>query len=135
MFKILFVVIIMLGAAFGIPQIRNRIVGPLDPVLSRMGPLGDKINAPAKRWAARNEINLIIRKLAEDHNQNRGTPSPLGFQGWLKQNFRGGINDGGDPWGRPYYLVHTANQITVGSQGADRLRNTPDDVRLSVPLQ
>ena len=135
MFKIIFVVVVLIGAGFGIPQIRDRITPPLAPLLNRLGPIGDAVQNPTKRWAAKNEINLIIRKLAEDHNQNRGIPSPLGFHVWLRQNFRGGINDGGDPWGRPYYLIHTSSLVTVGSQGPDRQRDTSDDVRLSVPIR
>ena len=134
MFKIIFVVVVLLGAAFGIPEIRNRIAGPLDPVLSKMGPVGDKVQAPARRWAARNEANIIIRKIAEAHNQNKDVPTPLRFQVWMKQNFRGGINEGRDPWGKPYYLIQTRSQITVGSQGPDRTQNTTDDVRVSVAL-
>ena len=136
MFKYILIFIVLVGAAFGIPAIRNRIAGPLDPLLSKLGPVGDKIQSPVRRWAAKNEEMLIIRKLAEHHNQQRDLPSPLAFQGWVKQHFRGVENDAGlDPWGRPYYLIHTRNQITVGSQGADRKRDTPDDVRVSVPLQ
>ena len=136
MFKFLVIFVLLLGAAFGIPPIRNRIAGPLDPVLSKLGPVGEKMQNPVRRWATKNEEMLIIRKLAEHHNQRRDMPSPLGFQGWIKQNFRSGSNDAGlDPWGRPYYLVHTRQRITVGSQGPDRKRDTSDDVRVSVPLQ
>ena len=136
MVKYVVIFIFILGAAFGIPAIRNRIAGPLDPVLSKLGPIGEKIQTPTRRWATKNEEMLIIRKLAEQHNQQKEMPSPLAFQSWIKQNFKGrGTEAGLDPWGRPYYLIHTRNQITVGSQGADRRRETPDDIRVSVPLQ
>lgn len=134
MLKIILIGAVIIGAMFGIPPIRNRIAGPLDPFLSKLGPVGEKIQAPARRWAAKNEEMLIIRKLAEDHNQNKGVPSPLAFQGWIKRNFHGGVKEGMDPWGRPYYLIHTRQQLTVGSQGPDRLRDSSDDIRVSVPL-
>lgn len=134
MLKVIVIAVVFLGAAFGIPAIRNRIAGPLDPVLSKLGPVGEKMQAPARKWAAKNEEMLIIRKLAEAHNQNKGIPSPLSFQSWIKANFHGGVKEGMDPWGRPYYLIHTKQQLTVGSQGPDRRRNSADDIRVSVPL-
>ena len=78
---------------------------------------------------------MIIRRLAEHKNQNKDLPSPLSFQQWVRQHFRSSEGKAGlDPWGRPYYLVLTRSQITVGSQGADRRRDTGDDIRTSVPL-
>jgi hypothetical protein len=131
--KTFLIVLLLIGAAFGIPPIRNRIIGPLDPVLSKLGPIGEKIATPAKRWEAGQEATLIIRRISENRQINKPVPTPLTFQGWLKANVRGLKRDGMDPWGHPYYYIHTRQNMTVGSQGQDRLRDTPDDVRITVP--
>jgi hypothetical protein len=132
--KTFLIIVLLIGAAFGIPAIRNRIIGPLDPILSKLGPIGEKIQTPARRWSATQELTMILRRIGEDKNVNKPLPSPLSFQNWLKTNVRGLDNGGLDPWGRPYYYIHTRQNITVGSQAQDRLRDTPDDVRLTVPV-
>jgi hypothetical protein len=132
--KAILIIILLIGAAFGIPAIRNRIVGPLDPILSKLGPIGEAVQTPTRRWTANQEAMLITRRIAEDHNLRKPGPSPLSFQNWVKANVRGLKADGMDPWGRPYYFIQTRQNMTVGSQGQDRLRDTEDDVRLTVPL-
>lgn len=131
--KAFLIVILLIGAAFGIPTIRNRIVGPLDPLLSKLGPAGDRIANPARRWQASQEAMLILRRIAEDRNLNKPGPSPLTFQNWVKANVRGLKWQGNDPWGHPYYYIHTRQNMTVGSQAQDRLRDTEDDVRVTLP--
>jgi hypothetical protein len=132
--KVFLFIILLIGAAFGIPKIRNRIVGPLDPVLSKLGPIGEAVQTPTRRWSAGQEAMLITRKLGEFRNLNKPLPSPLNFQRWLHANVRGLTRDGMDPWGLPYYFIHTRQNMTVGSPGQDRKRDTEDDVRITVPL-
>lgn len=124
----------LIGAAFGIAPIRARILPHLDPVLGRLGPAGEKISAPAKRLAAKNEANILLRRLAQDHADRKELPDPLSFQTWVRLNTKGGKR-GLDPWGHPYYLVRGNHQMTVGSHGPDRKRNTRDDVRASAPIE
>jgi hypothetical protein len=133
MLKFLVILILIIGAAFGIPRVREKIMPPLLPLLEKLGPVGDKLQAPVKKWAASNEAHILLRKLAADYGQNKELPSPLRFQIWIKQNTRGG-KGGMDPWGRPYYMIHRAHELVVGSPGPDRIRNTADDVRASAPL-
>src|SRR5688572_22428889 len=131
--KAFLIVLLLIGAAFGIPSIRNRIVGPLDPLLSKMGPLGEKIATPARRWQADQEEKLILRRIEEERSQHRPMPAPRTFQSWLKTNVPDLNWKGNDPWGRPYYFIHNRQITTIGSEGPDRLRDTPDDVRLTAP--
>lgn len=35
-----------------------------------------------------------------------------------------------DPWGKPWRIECSDDQVSVGSDGPDRERNTPDDVRV-----
>lgn len=134
MLKFVLIFIFLTGAAFGVPAIRAKILPPLAPVLDKFGPVGDRMSAPVKKWSARNEANMLIRKLAEDYAEKKELPSPLRFQVWIRQNTKMG-NKGMDPWGRPYYMIHTGGQLTVGSQGPDRTRATADDVRVTVPFR
>jgi hypothetical protein len=133
MLKFIIIFIFALGAIFGIPQLRAKAMPLIDPLLTKLGPVGEKISAPSKKWAARNEANILIRKLAEEYNEKKELPDPLSFQPWIRMNTKGG-KKGLDPWGRPYYLMRSGNQITVGSQGPDRRRNSADDVRVTVPI-
>ena len=133
MLKFILIFILLIGAVFGFPPLRNRVVPHMGPVMKLLGPFGDKISAPSKRWAAKNEMRILLRKLAEDHAEKKDLPSGLNFQSWIRANTRGGAK-GLDPWGHPYYLVRAGKLITVGSQGPDRRRNTPDDIRVSVPF-
>ncbi|MGQ0563068.1 MAG: hypothetical protein ACT443_14480 [Gemmatimonadota bacterium] len=133
MLKFIVGFILLLGAAFGVPSVRARITPPLMPVLEKLGPVGAKLSDPAKKWSARNEANMLIRKLAEDYAEKKELPSALRFQVWIKMNTKLG-NQGLDPWGRAYWMVHTNHQLTVGSNGPDRERNTSDDVRVTVPF-
>lgn len=133
--KAFLIIILLIGAAFGIPKIRNRIVGPLDPLLSKLGPIGEKIQTPARRYKANNEVTAMIRKLEDERSMRRQLPAPARFQAWVQTNMRALENDGLDPWGKPYYYIHTRQNMSVGSSAQDTLRDTPDDVRITVPLQ
>jgi hypothetical protein len=131
--KALLIIILLIGAAFGIPSIRNRIVGPLDPMLSKLGPAGEKIATPARRWQTNQEATLIIRRIADDRSLRKPVPTPLTFQNWLKANMRGLKWEGNDAWGHPYYYIHTRQNMTVGSHAQDGLRDTEDDIRVTLP--
>lgn len=133
--KLLLIIVLLVGAAFGIPAIRNRIAGPLDPVLSKLGPAGEKIKTPFQRWAAKNEATAIVQRLSEDNIQRKPLPTPRSFQDWVRQNIRSETDATTDPWGHPYYFVLTRQQMTVGSIGKDGQRNTPDDILATMPLQ
>ena len=128
MFKVIGIMLLLLGAAFGIPQTREKIA----PIMGRMlAPVGGKLGAPAKKWSAKNEANVLARKLAEDNTQGKKIPTPKTFQAWVKSNTKAGKR-GLDPWDNPYYMQKTAKEITVGSSGPDGTRNTPDDIRATV---
>jgi hypothetical protein len=133
--KAFLIIMLLIGAAFGIPAIRNRIAGPLDPLLSKLGPIGEMVQTPTRRWTANQEAMAIAHKLTSDRaNLNKPYPPPPQFYNWLKKNMRGLKNDGLDPWGNPYYFIHTRTEMTVGSHAQDGVRDTPDDVRFITPL-
>ncbi len=132
--KWIIILVIAVGAAFGIPSIRNRIAPPLEPVLSRLGPIGEAIITPAKRFSAKNEADVIAKKLVDAKQRGMSLPTQRGFTRWIQQNMRGLERKGMDPWGQPYYLERGDKQITVGSVAQDGVPLTEDDVRVTVPL-
>jgi hypothetical protein len=133
--KVVLLIVLLIGAAFAVPSIRNRLAGPLDPVLAKLGPVGEKIRTPALRFNAHNEIQAIIGRLNEDKLQGRSVPAPNQFQRWVRDKMRGNIQDGKDPWGQPYYLIRARSQAIVGSAGQDMHAGTPDDIRITTPLK
>lgn len=132
--KFLLILIVAIGAAFGIPSVRHRIMTPLEPVLVRVGPIGEKLATPARRWNAKNEAEVIARKVAEQKDLHRPFPTPRRFTQWIQQNMRGLERKGMDPWGNPYYLERTDRTITVGSAAQDGVPGTEDDVRVTVAI-
>lgn len=133
--KVLLLLLVVIAAVATVPAIRNRIAGPLDPVLVRLGPVGEKLRTPVLRFNAHNEIQAIIGRLNEDKLQGRSVPVPNQFQRWIHEKMRGDIRDGKDPWGQPYYLVRSRGYATIGSAGQDMQAGTADDIRDHTPLQ
>lgn len=130
MLKVIGIVILALGAGFGIPSVRAKLVPVFAPITNKFGGVGDKMGEPAKKWAAKNEANVLLRKLAEEQTRGKPMPTPTEFTTWVKANTKAG-KKGMDPWGRPYYLIKTGGSVTVGSPGPDQTRNTPDDIRVT----
>jgi hypothetical protein len=131
MLKFFAILALVLGAVFGVPSLRAKVMPVVEPVLVKIG-LGDRISNPIKKRKANNEIRVLLQKLAEDIAQKRKPPSALGFQPWVRANTRL-EKRGKDPWDKPYWLLHTKNGLTVGSSGPDQTRDTPDDVKITVP--
>lgn len=134
MWKIAFFLVFALGATLTIPALRQKAAPYFAPVTSKLAPITDKFVQPTKRWSAKNEAGALLHKLSEDDAQKKELPSALSFPVWVRTHSKN-ERRGNDPWGRPYYLINDPHQITVGSSGPDRRRNTPDDIRVSAPVQ
>jgi hypothetical protein len=132
MLRLVVFVALGLGTIVGVPAVRARVMPPLEPVLEKLG-LERKLADPIKRRKADAEIRVVLHKLTEAIQKKQEVPDPLGFQYWLKSHTRF-EKRGMDPWGRPYYLSDANNQLTVGSNGPDRKRETADDVRITLPF-
>jgi len=133
MWKVILFSIFALGTALAIPSVRQRVQPYLTPVTRKLQPVTTRLTTPTKKWQAKNEAGALLAKLSEDEAQKKELPSALEFRRWIRTRTQG-EHRGNDPWGRPYYLIHESSQITVGSPGPDRKRNTPDDVRVSAPI-
>lgn len=131
MLKFIAIFALALGAVFGVPSLRAKVMPTVEPVLTKLG-LGDKISNPIRKRTANNEIRVLLQKLAEEIAQKKKPPSALNFQTWVRANTRL-PKRGKDPWDRPYWLLHTKSGLTVGSNGPDQKRDTSDDVKITVP--
>jgi hypothetical protein len=83
---------------------------------------------------AHNEVDFLINQVELARIMGREIPTETSFQNWIKARVKtsAGVRvTGKDPWGAPYYLSRSQTAITIGSNGPDGKRNTPDDIRLS----
>jgi len=133
MFKKLFILVVLMGFAWGYPPTRARMVLWLQPVLERLGPVGDAIVTPVERYSARQEVGFIIEQIRMHKNEGRELPDEGTFQRWIDKRLST-KNQGRDPWNQPYYLLKVSGQVTVGSVGEDGARGTADDIRKTVPF-
>jgi hypothetical protein len=126
----LFVVLVALGLAWSLPEVRVR---TWDPVLERMGPVGEWVSGPFRRAGARSDADRLLRTLIADHQQGHALPEPRRFSQWAARRYSEGSMEF-DPWGTPYFLERSGNRLTVGSAGPDRQRGTVDDIRATGSL-
>lgn len=131
--KFLLIAIVALGLIFAIKPLREKFSFITAPVINKVGPKVENIRGGPKRWATKNELNILLRKVAEQYNETKKLPSSSGFTIWIKTQTRGG-NKGVDAWGSNYYLIHEQGRVILGSRGPDKLRNTPDDIKVTAPV-
>ena len=125
--KALLLVIIVLGAAWAYPPSRERIAHAATPVLELLGPVGERLLAPAKRYQARSELDFLVNQMKMDRDEAKPLPDARTFPQWIKRKRPSG-GDEMDPWGTPYFLVPVSYGLSVVSAGPDRTRGTEDDI-------
>jgi hypothetical protein len=124
--KAILIILVLLGAAWSIPEVRSR---TYEPAFKRLGPTGEKLLAPTYRAGARSQANHMFRIMSLDRDQGRPLPEPQTFQRWIRSRL--GEEATLDPWGSPYYMERERSMITIGSPGPDRRRGTDDDIRVT----
>ncbi len=123
MFKVVLLILVLLGAAFYFPQTRPVVVDTLAPVLD-----------PVLSWQTRGEMEGIVRELQTLTRQGSDLPTPgASFDAWMLRNFMGGSKT--DAWGVNYTLKVWRDSVGVVSNGPDREIETPDDILESVMVQ
>lgn len=113
--KIIFLLLVALGAGMAIPSTRATLVEKATPVLD-----GFKAKLVPRRLEAMAD-QLEVRV-------NRGEGFPGNWESWLQRDFSGVPED---PWGSLYYLQQSRGSFTVGSAGPDGRENTEDDIKVS----
>jgi hypothetical protein len=121
--------LIALGAAYSIAPIRQRIEPPTARAWAHLTPYFNLVINPVKKDLTRREEIAIVGRLKEVRNEGRPLPDPGSFQDWLSQN----ISVGRDAWDNQYWMrVKEDSTIWIGSNGADGLRDTDDDLVVQV---
>ena len=127
MFKYIIILLIVVGSVTSIPPIRERVLPPLAEAL---GPTGERMMTPMKKWEAKTDCEDLLRELRANNTAGRAIPEPRGFVAWAQFVLRD-PEAGIDPWGSPYYYKLVRNQMTVGSSGPDLKRGTADDITVT----
>jgi hypothetical protein len=131
MWKKLLVVAVLLGFAWSLPPSRRWITNALAPALVKLGPVGERLVEPTRRYDARNEVDFIVDIMEMNRTEGRAMPTARTFEKWLQQKVttrRNGI----DPWGKSYYLMRLGKTTTIGSEGPDGERSTADDIQAAL---
>lgn len=110
--KIIFILLVVLGAAMAIPPTRAKINDAATPIID---------NFRAKIVPAR--LKTMADQL--DVRLSRGTALPASWEGWLRRDYS---NVPQDPWGNLYYLESNRRGYTVGSMGPDGIQGNDDDI-------
>jgi hypothetical protein len=134
MLKLVLVLLVAIGFATAHPPTRERIAHTAAPALEKLGPVGRFLLRPMHKVTAHNEVDFLINQVELARIMGREIPTETSFQNWIKARVKtsAGVRvTGKDPWGAPYYLSRSQTAITIGSNGPDGKRNTPDDIRLS----
>jgi hypothetical protein len=131
MAKKVLIVILLIGFAWAYPPTRARMALYAQPVLERMGPVGDRMVLPIQRYNTRTEINFILDQIHLAKTEAKEIPDERTFHRWMSKRILT-KNNGKDPWNHPYYLIRVSGMFTVGSVGPDGQRGTGDDLRKSV---
>src|SRR5687768_5457690 len=100
MFKFFFIALVVILAVTTIPAIRSRV---MPPVARALGPTGEKIATPFKRWKAKTGANNLMRELQAEATAGRKMPPPVEFKAWAIKELRDPMA-GTDPWGGTYFL-------------------------------
>ncbi len=123
MFKIIFFLLILFGAALYFPQTRPVVVDTLAPVIN-----------PVLTWQTTGEMDRIVRELKKLTEQGSRLPEPgAPFQRWMERQFFGGAKT--DAWGGAYTLQLKRNSLLVVSNGPDKEIDTADDITHLVLVQ
>jgi hypothetical protein len=124
------IAVVVLALIWAIPGARTHLVASAHPALERMGPAAEFMIRPARREAAKKQMNAILRVAAGDLGEGREVPADRRFQAWVTQRMP--ELSGSDPWGNHYWLTRAGMALTVGSNGPDGRRGTEDDLSQTV---
>jgi len=114
--KIVFFLLIALGAALYFPSSRQVVLDTAQPVID-----------PVLRWSTRGEMRQIVRDLEALSEIPRRFPvDQEEFRNWMEREYEGDATT--DPWGARYELRLTSETFSIVSPGPDGAMNTEDDV-------
>lgn len=113
--KLIFIIIVLLGAGMAFPTTRAMMETKAAPVID-----GVKAKVvPGRLEAMADQLEARV---------GRGEKFPNNWPGWLERDYSSSAQD---PWGNLYFLEIGRNDFTVGSAGPDGQEGTPDDIKLT----
>jgi hypothetical protein len=117
--KLIFIIIVVLGAGMAIPSTRAMMETKAAPVINAVKAkvVPGRLDAMADQLEAR---------------LGRGEKYPNNWPGWLERDYTSSAQD---PWGNIYFLEIGRGDFTVGSMGPDGQQSTPDDIKLTRRLK
>lgn len=134
MIRKILVVVVVLGFAWSYPPMRQRMMLAMSPAFELLGPVGDRMAQPARRWKAESDITFIMQQFQLEKTEGRKSPATQrDFEVWMLRKQSAG-DKGKDPWGQLYWLKRANNTVTVGSHGPDHEPNTADDITQTIVL-
>jgi hypothetical protein len=122
MFRLLLLVVV-LGIATWLyfPETRAMLLDAAEPIV-----------VPVLRWSTEEEMATVGRN-AVDHERLTGS-LPMGPEWLTWLQYRYATEEARtDPWGSTYQLEASKDSVWTVSFGPDRVRGTPDDIRVSTP--
>ncbi|MEX0906724.1 MAG: type II secretion system protein GspG [Gemmatimonadota bacterium] len=126
-------IILVVAIIFAVPPLRARGAVLMEPVIERLGPVGDAIANPIRRYSANNKVKHVLNVIDNDRELGRRPPpkDPEAFNPWMRR--RVPEDTGLDPWGNQYWMQYGDRTVTIGSNGPDGVRGTEDDVAETAP--
>jgi hypothetical protein len=122
-FRVIIILLILLGAATYFPQTRPYVQAVLGPVIT-----------PVLTWQTHGEMDRIARELESIHRQGQDLPTAgARFQNWMERQFMGGART--DAWGIDYSLRESRGSLAIVSNGPDREIGTPDDLEVTLSIR
>jgi hypothetical protein len=128
MLKKLIIFIVIIAAIWAMPSGRAKLGQWMAPVLVHLGPVGDKLSAPMKKYEAKSQIGNILSAMHTAHNEGKAMPDARMWSHWLREHPASDEHKDLDPWGTQYYLRFKDGKRTVGSAGPDRVLYNADDI-------
>ena len=123
MYKVVFLLLILLGASLYFPQTRPVVLEFIAPVMN-----------PVLTWQTKGEMDRIGRQLQTRNREGGDLPAPgLAFQAWMKRRFLGRARS--DAWGTDYTMKVWRDSVGIVSNGPDLEIGTPDDIVLTAVIQ
>jgi hypothetical protein len=134
MIKKIIIGLVLLGFAWSLPSVRERTALALAPALPFLGPVGERLQRPMLEYRAETDVKFIVDQLHMERTEGRALPKDTrAFNEWMGR--KGGAGDRGkDPWGNLYWMKKSGGSTMIGSNGADGVENTADDIRRSAAL-
>src|SRR2546430_11553049 len=129
MFRVILILLVVIGAVMTIPALRQRASVVFAPVIEKCAPHLSGVTDPLKKVKTGDKESEILGALKQEHIQGRQLPED-DFAGWLKAH-----QFEADGWGSQYYMLQRNDSLFVGSPGPDGKRGTPDDVTSGMPWE